>query len=98
MKEQDCLILARKLRALSEDLSRLHKPGFLQLQQPETTVSEWYMASHSGLHLRGNVVGHPNVSDGPFESSELWYINEELRLARTLSRWFRLGTPLIGGR
>jgi hypothetical protein len=89
-------VLAEKLKRLSEDFARLHEPGFVAGIHPETIVSDWYVAPVAALHLRGNVVGHPVLSDGPFESSELWYINEELKLARTLSRWFRLGEPLPG--
>lgn len=91
-------VLVEKLKGLAHDIERLQEPGFLKGLKPNTIVTDWYVAPYVGSHLRGLVSRHPILDDGPFESSELWYINEDLKVARTLSRWFRLGTPLVGAR
>lgn len=44
--------------------------------------------------LKGIVTGHPLLPDGgEIVTSQLMYMNPDMGLARTLSRWYRLGTP-----
>jgi len=43
--------------------------------------------------LLGIVTGHPRLPDGPVETSVLLALDPQGRWARTLSRWYRLGTP-----
>ncbi|MHA3980900.1 DUF6634 family protein [Halovulum sp. GXIMD14794] len=43
--------------------------------------------------LLGSVTGHPRLPDGPVETSVLLALDPQGRWARTLSRWYRLGTP-----
>ena len=91
-------MISEKLSLLSQDLAHVHEPEFLRRVHPVTTASEWYVMLYPALCLRGNVSGHPHLEDGPFESSRLYYINEDLRLARPLSRWYQLGTPMSSAR
>ncbi len=44
--------------------------------------------------LKGIVTGHPLLPDGDeVVTSQLIYMNPDVGLARTLSRWYRLGAP-----
>jgi hypothetical protein len=44
--------------------------------------------------MKGIVTGHPSLPDGnEVVTSQLIYMNPDIGLARTLSRWYRLGTP-----
>lgn len=45
--------------------------------------------------LEGLVTGHPSLPGRrrAIVTSDLWLFSEELGLARSLSRWFRLGEP-----
>ncbi|MFN7090865.1 MAG: DUF6634 family protein [Allorhizobium sp.] len=44
--------------------------------------------------MKGIVTGHPLLPDGDeVVTSQLIYMNPDIGLARTLSRWYRLGTP-----
>lgn len=94
MDNSDYSEIAARLRGLADDLAKLRVPGYLESVAPLPTVMEWYLTPREVLTLRGHVVGHPSVSDGPFESSQLFFASQEFGLARTLSRWYRLGTPL----
>jgi hypothetical protein len=43
--------------------------------------------------MKGIVTGHPLLPDGnEVVTSQLIYMNPDIGLARTLSRWYRLGT------
>ena len=86
--------VASSLMQVATDLSELRTPGYLEALEPEATVSNWYLSPIEVLSLRGNVKCHPRLRDGPFESSQLFYFNKELHLARTLSRWYRLEDAL----
>ncbi|WP_377277014.1 DUF6634 family protein [Rhizobium sp. R86522] len=44
--------------------------------------------------MKGIVTRHPLLPDGnEVVTSQLIYMNPDIGLARTLSRWYRLGTP-----
>lgn len=44
--------------------------------------------------MKGIVTGHPSLADGDeVVTSQLIYMNPDIGLARTLSRWYRLGAP-----
>ena len=46
--------------------------------------------------LVGKVHGHPRIVDGhAMASSPLVWISDDRRIARTVSRWYRLGRPLL---
>jgi hypothetical protein len=83
------------LARLLEDLRNL-RAGIL----PDETViadapliEDIRVTTRSALVLTGNVTGHPKLtlSDNPIITSELMVLVPELRLARTRSRWYRLG-------
>ncbi|MCC8932272.1 hypothetical protein [Rhizobium sp. 'Codium 1'] len=45
--------------------------------------------------LKGTVHGHPSLPDGrEVVTSQIFYFNPGLQLARTLNRWYRLMDPM----
>lgn len=45
--------------------------------------------------LDGRTTGHPNIRDGHLaRTSEIFYVSENRRFVRTLSRWYLLDVPL----
>ena len=58
----------------------------------------WVVAIIRGFEpvLVGKVHGHPRIVDGhAMASSPLVWISDDRRIARTVSRWYRLGRPLL---
>jgi hypothetical protein len=58
-------------------------------------LEDWRPAIRATPCLVGLVTGHPTLSGSRrrIVTSDLWLISEELGFARSLSRWYRLGTP-----
>ena len=46
-----------------------------------------------GLQLIGHVSGHPQLGDTMAATSPLWFADPNGTWVRTLSRFYRLGTP-----
>ncbi len=84
-------------RRLAEDLERVGRNGPESIA-PDTSISDWVIAKRAVPILLGTVLGHPHVKDGkPAATTEIVYWDEHWQLARTLTRWYRLGRPLVGG-
>ncbi|MFN3973469.1 MAG: DUF6634 family protein [Gemmobacter sp.] len=87
---QDILALAG-LHAIGHELD--HPPA----PDPEGPfLKDWFPVILSGrteeLALAGTVTGHALLREGrPIVTSNLVCLNEDARLARTMSRWYRLG-------
>jgi hypothetical protein len=62
-------------------------------------LEDWSIATRQAPCLLGAAYGHPTFPgrEFPFTSSELVLFAPEFGLARTRSRWFRLGSPLKTG-
>lgn len=62
-------------------------------------LEDWSIATRQAPCLLGAAYGHPTFPgrEFPFTSSELVLFAPEFGLARTRSRWFRLGSPLETG-
>ncbi|MCV9960341.1 hypothetical protein OIU34_00375 [Pararhizobium sp. BT-229] len=83
--------LCLQLRRLADDLDHVEQLGE-ELRQ-DVAINTWSLAKRAVPCLIGRPIGHPSVADGkPLFSSELFYIDPELGIARTMSRWYRLGT------
>jgi len=55
-------------------------------------VNDWALARRTVPCLMGVPTGHPRIEDGnSLCSSELYYLDESRGLARSFSRWYRLG-------
>ncbi len=55
-------------------------------------LADYKTALGYAFALQGVVRGHPRLRDGKeIVTSQLFYLNQELGIARTMSRWYRLG-------
>ena len=55
-------------------------------------LEDWHVSSRHVPNLEGNPVGHP-LLDGWTRTSPLHALSVEAGVARTQSRWYRLGKP-----
>ncbi len=80
--------LTRDIRKTGSDRfdpSMLANPPFLD---------EYGLVRQPALSLTGIVTGHPRISDGHrCLSSQVFYLDIEHGVARTINRWYRLGRP-----
>lgn len=88
----------KRLRGLADDLEAL-SDGKVP-DQVTTLLTSWAFATRAAPCLMGHAFGHPNIDDGRRAiTSEVYYVDPDRRLARTLSRWYRLGSyepPEVG--
>lgn len=80
--------LSADLRLVETEMTRslsLHTAPILEAHQT---------FSRRTACLSGYVFGHPSLGDGSeIMTSQLMYMDTEAGIARTLNRWYRLGTP-----
>lgn len=87
--------LAASLRNLADDLESI--PDNLEAL-PAVAINSWALVQRPVPCLMGRTLGHPSIGDGrPALSSELFYFDPQRGVARTLSRWYRLGTSVDPG-
>ena len=88
LSAEDAQRLFTDLRSVEAGISQslsLHSAPVLEAHQ---------MYSHRTACLSGYVFGHPSLGDGSeIMTSQLMYMDTEAGIARTLNRWYRLGTP-----
>jgi hypothetical protein len=79
------------LRRLADDLENIDRqPDRIA---PEVTMHRWALGKRMVPCLLGCPIGHPSIADGKSAySSELFYLDRQRGIARTMSRWYRLGT------
>ena len=83
--------LVAKLRSLVIDLSA---PDFPHPSNIPVMIEGWEVSRRGVPCLLGSAFGHPkNIEGRASISSELFYFDPDHRIARTMSRWYRLGTP-----
>ncbi len=83
--------LLAKLQSLVADLSA---PDFPHPSSIPVMIDKWKVGRREVPCLLGNAYSHPNIFDGHASiSSGLFYFDPEGGIARTISRWYRLGTP-----
>lgn len=86
--------LVLQLRALAFDLENLA----LRQPEPTTVLEQWAVAQRAVPCLIGRSSGHPFIGEGkPCFTSEVFYLNLEAGLARSFTRWYRLGQPAGSG-
>jgi hypothetical protein len=83
--------LAQRLEALASDLRRLDDPDFPATIPSLVTLSGWRYSSRSVLSLHGVAHEHPLLGTKRIHTSQVFYVDHESGLVRTLSRWYRLG-------
>lgn len=82
--------LIDQLRSLADDLEALGRSGFA----PKSYVflDNWGLGERTVPCLAGCFIGHPNIGDGrPGFISEVFFVDDQHKTARTLSRWYLLG-------
>lgn len=81
--------LIQRLRCLADDLEGI--PNDVETL-PAVAINSWAIAQRPVPCLLGRTFGHPSIGDGrPALSSELFYLDANRGIARTMSRWYRLG-------
>ena len=91
----DAQELLKQLQSLVSDLEILEKKSSTLHLGSCVKIDRWALARRTVPCLIGNVTGHPSLGNGATATSELFYIDTERGYARTLSRWYRLGTPIV---
>jgi uncharacterized protein DUF6634 len=89
--------LGRRLRTLACDCDRfrLGQPISPLLLARSPQLENWVpIAKPLGVHLAGHVTGNPNHGSRMIHTSPLWFADPDGVWVRTLSRFYRLGTPL----
>ena len=89
--------LAAHLKRLSTDLveiagGRGPRPEDLA---DAPTLDEYVVAEKTLPCLVGVQSGHPSVTGSRIQTSEMYVLDERSGWARTLSRYYRLGRPLL---
>ena len=88
----------RVINAL-RDMKKLNagwRPSEADIGESVAYIDDWLLVRDDGAHasLHGVVTAHDRIKDGrrTWTSVVVW-IDAEVRLARTISRWYRLGEP-----
>nr|WP_314257273.1 DUF6634 family protein [uncultured Devosia sp.] len=87
--------IAQRIHALSRDLeavSKLQAPALRTIAQAPL-LEDWHFGQRYEPCLVGRVEGHPERDDGVIMTSGVYLLDPVMGYARTLSRWYRLGTP-----
>jgi len=86
----------QRIHRLSQDLRLID-----ELKAPRLTdyvnapiLEDWTIHYRMEPALVGMVTGHPSQPNGPTVTSGLFFLDETIGVARTLSRWYRLGKPI----
>ncbi|WP_245440626.1 hypothetical protein [Rhizobium phaseoli] len=80
------------LRRLADDLENVDR---IESAIPQVAINSWSMASRRVPCLVGRTLAHPSIQDGnAAASSELFYLDRDRGIARTLYRWYRLGSQV----
>lgn len=91
--EEELTETVRRLRSLADDLEGVCQG--VAPAVPGVTVDEWFWGQKALPCLVGKITGHPTLR-GPYSAtSQLFFLNQNAGLARTYTRWYRLGRPVI---
>jgi hypothetical protein len=88
---------ARKLQDLAEDLRLVAEGKFPSPLEQMPVLLDWNLSARLVPHLVGCAAGHPILGNRHISTSQLFFLDAELGLARTLSRWYRLDPPIDAG-
>lgn len=85
-----------KLQTLLDDLKALRAGKYPSpsILSNAPLLDDYSIVSRGIAALSGDVTGHPAISGNnePMLSSPLFVVLKDIGAARTLSRWYRLGT------
>jgi len=81
---------ALRLEELARDL-RAIAAGNLSIDDTTcVALANWRLTYRRALSLHGVSIGHPTLGTKPIHTSEVYFIDLDRGIARTLSRWYRL--------
>ena len=84
-------ILIPRLERLTRDLEEISRKNH-RMSGSSVLLEDFFLCQRAVPCLAGHMFGHPEIDNGsPGFTSELFYLDPERRVARTLSRWYRLG-------
>lgn len=92
--------LTDRLQQLAEDCALLTQFGTASPSQLRTApLLDRYrpVITSPGVCLTGYVTGHPVLGSRVVVTSQLWWADPKGTWVRTLSRYYRLGTPAPAG-
>ncbi|NEI50532.1 hypothetical protein GR217_22875 [Rhizobium leguminosarum] len=91
--EESLRALVVQLRRLADDLETAGDREY-RVEQA-AVINDWFIGQRAVPCLLGRFKNHPELSDGKTGcTTELFWIDEQRGIARTLSRWYRLGNSL----
>lgn len=84
---------ALRLEELAFDLRAIEAGEFPLELGNAVGLESWRLVRRPVLSMTGVAIDHPRLGTKPIETSEVYFIDLELGIARTLSTWYRLGAP-----
>lgn len=85
-------ILIPRLEKLTRDLQEVFRARRNPVRDA-VVLEDYFLCQRAVPCLAGHMFGHPEIETGrPGFTSELFYLDPEQGIARTLSRWYVLGT------
>lgn len=81
------------LRALAADLEAMTMFAPRAELEGAPRLEDWSLVTRSAMALQGRVIGHPLLGNRHVVTSELFALDRSAGWARTLSRFYALGTP-----
>ncbi|CCF18094.1 conserved hypothetical protein [Pseudorhizobium banfieldiae] len=91
--------MIEKLQALLDDLVAIGEgdlPGQDRLEDAPL-IDNWHLSTREIVCLRGEISGHPRLGYAPHGiTSDLWLLAPQRGFARTISRYYRLGSRTEG--
>jgi hypothetical protein len=89
------MTLSEKIRSAYRDLDLLRSGWRPGTDIESTPLDNWFPLTHRGLELPALAgdADHPRLGPSLITTSPVLWISDDQRLARCLSRWYRLGQP-----
>lgn len=85
--------LANKLEHIARDLRGMNTADPILPSSP-IEISHWFLSAFPVLAISGIAHEHPKLGTKPISTSQVYYIDSERGLVRTLNTWYRLGVPM----
>lgn len=88
--------LIPRLRSLLADLEMIVVGGTYPTVKEPVGLEDWILMRRAVPCLAGRPTGHPDIRDGAAAvTSEIFLIDNKRKLARSMSRWYRLDDPMV---
>jgi len=85
----------RRIRSMCDDIDAVLAglPPSEEKLSRAPLLHQWQLVPYQSVCLSGFVSDHPRIRNGPLVSSQVFMLDPERKWGRTLSRFYRLGTP-----